>query len=268
MDAGGSSASQGRGRTRGYLFLDPENEAADGRRSVVYRAPLVAALGHRDADDHKGKAREEEGLGALPRRVAVVAKMAKGDCRSHYLLRQEGKAYAELPPHLFGPSEARRLVPNFYGFYVPVDSKGRRLDYRARHTTCDGYLQARCTVDWPTPILLMEDCGTPVELQSMQKAERQQCWNLVDSLHASGVAHGSPHSRNILVQPGPLSMPREQRTLGTPSFRIASLGRAEALWPGERTGPPTRLARNCFDKKRELDVQLALSELRLWEEDE
>ena len=89
----------------------------------------------------------------------------------------------------------------------------------------------------------------------------------MDTLHASGVVHGSPHSRNILVQPGPLSVPREQRTLAMPSFRIASLGRAEALWPGQHAGPPTRLARHCFDKKRELDVQLALSELRLWEED-
>ncbi|KAI0329812.1 hypothetical protein GY45DRAFT_1324620 [Cubamyces sp. BRFM 1775] len=294
--ASGPSTSRRQTRNRGYLFLDPENEAADGRRSVVYRAPLVAALGRQDAG-HKGKAREEGGAGALPRRVAVVAKMAKGDCRSHYLLRQEGKAYAELPSHLFGPSEswrggatrfdactesgcasssmcggaeesAQRVVPNFYGFYVPVDSKGRRLDCRAHHATCDGYLQAGCAVDWPSPILLMEDCGTPVELQGMKRAGRQRCWSLVDSLHASGIAHGSPHSRNILVQPGPLSMPREQRTLATPSFRIASLGRAEALWPEQRAGPPTRLARHCFEKKRELDVQLALSELRLWEEGE
>ena len=186
-NASGSSASLGRARSRGYLFLDPENEVADGRRSLVYRAPLVAALGRQRAD-HKGKAREEEEAEGHPRRVAVVAKMAKGDCRSHYLLRQEGKAYAELPPHLFGPTEvhhrastsarvgtekdAQRVVPNFYGFYVPVDSKGRRLDCRARHTACDGYLQAGCAVDWPSPILLMEDCGMPVELQGMKKAER------------------------------------------------------------------------------------------------
>ena len=33
--------------------------------------------------------------------------------------------------------------------------------------------------------------------------------------------------RNMLVQPGPLSRPREERTMDEPSFRIIDFGRVE-----------------------------------------
>ncbi|KAI0357716.1 hypothetical protein OH77DRAFT_1398580 [Trametes cingulata] len=243
---------------RGYLFLDPENRVAEGRRSAVHRAPLVATLGPKSATGS-----------APPRRVAVVAKTAKGTCRSHHLLRQEGKVYASLSEPL-GPTSNRGcsgsdpLVPRFYGLYVPVDAEGRLLG--GSHPGCDGYVHADCAVDWPTPILLMEDCGAPVALGEMSNAERRRCWSLIDSLHEAGVAHGSAHPRNILAQPGPLDVPAERRSMRTPSYRIVSLGRAEVLRP--RVGPPTRLAWNTFQKVREQDVQTALSELRLWEPDE
>ncbi|KAI0761350.1 hypothetical protein BD413DRAFT_666078 [Trametes elegans] len=236
---------------------------ADGRRAAVHRAPLVATLGPR-------------GSGAPPRTVAVAAKTAKGCCRAHFLLRQEGAAYTALPPALSaipGSPQAETgegegatpgpVVPRFYGLYVPVDAKGRVLS--GRHAECDGYVHADCAVEWPSPILLMEDCGVPVDLARMPKAHRQECWSLVDRMHQAGVTHGSAHPRNVLVQPGPLSAPRPERTLATPSFRIASLGRAEVLRP--RPGPPTRLAVRTFEKAREVDVQTALSALRLWEEE-
>lgn len=150
--------SPGAAMRRGYLFLDPANQFADGRRSAVYRAPLVASLGPKGA------------AGAVPRNVAVVAKLAKGDCRSQYLLRQEGKAYSMLPTHVQGEDDTVPLVPNFYGLYVAVDSKGRRLC--GDHPHCDGYLHSDCAVDWPSPILLMEDCGKPIELEKMGLAAR------------------------------------------------------------------------------------------------
>ncbi|KAI0672153.1 hypothetical protein C8Q78DRAFT_971466 [Trametes maxima] len=245
---------------RGYLFLDRENQVADGRRSAVHRAPLMATLGPK---------------GGTPKRVAVVAKTAKANCRSHYLLRNEGRAYSTMPLALsgrFGPAPSSStpptdvdaaVIPRFYGLYIPVDSQGKKLC--GCHQECDGYIHADCPVDWATPILLMEDCGAPVDLGRMKKAERKQCWSLVDRLHESGVAHGSAHPRNILVQPGPFSLPRSERSMATPSFRIASFGRTEVLWP--RPGPPTRLAVHSFQKVREQDVQTALSALCLWEED-
>ncbi|KAI0366521.1 hypothetical protein BV20DRAFT_640466 [Pilatotrama ljubarskyi] len=239
---------------RGYLFLDPENRVADGRRSAVHRAPLVATLGPKSATGS-----------APPKRVAVVAKTAKGSCRSHHLLRQEGKVYSSLPLRA-GPPESEPLVPRFYGLYIPVDSEGRRLG--GKHPHCDGYIHADCAVEWPTPILLMEDCGAPVPLEEMKNAERRQCWSLIDSLHQAGIAHGSAHPRNILVQPGPLCAPAEDRSMRTPSYRLISLGRAETLWPRAGAGPPTRLAWHTFQKVREQDVQVALSALRLWEPDE
>ncbi|KAI0649764.1 hypothetical protein C8Q79DRAFT_901707 [Trametes meyenii] len=246
---------------RGCLFLDRENRVADGRRSAVHRAPLMATLGPR---------------GGAPRRVAVVAKTAKADCRSHHLLRNEGKAYSTMPSALSEPPESLAsssalpadvwapVVPRFYGLYIPVDAEGKKLC--GCHQDCDGYIHADCPVDWATPILLMEDCGVPVDLGRMRKAERKQCWSLVDRLHEAGVAHGSAYPRNMLAQPGPLSLPRSERSMATPSFRIASFGRTEVLWP--RPGPPTRLAVHSFQKVREQDVQTVLSALRLWEEDE
>jgi hypothetical protein len=38
---------------------------------------------------------------------------------------------------------------------------------------------------------------------------------------------GSTYPRNILEQPGPLSLPPDERSAATPSFRVIDFGRAE-----------------------------------------
>ncbi|KAH9848142.1 hypothetical protein C2E23DRAFT_740262 [Lenzites betulinus] len=222
---------------RGCLFLDPENHLATGRRSEVYRAPLVASLCSSSSTSSAG-----------PQRVSVVAKLARGDCRSHHLLRQEGRAYARMPAALQGTGDA--ALPQFYGLYVPVDAQGRRMC--GEHPDCDGYLNADCAVEWPSPILLMEDCGVPIEVAGMDQAQRAECWSLVTRLHDANVAHGSARASNILVQPATPSAPSR--------YRLISLGRAEVL--SARNGPPTRLAINSFEKTRERDMQTGLMELR------
>lgn len=46
-------------------------------------------------------------------------------------------------------------------------------------------------------------------------------------LHYAGFIQGSFYVRNILMQPGPLTVPPEERSKATPSFRIIDFGRGE-----------------------------------------
>jgi hypothetical protein len=46
-------------------------------------------------------------------------------------------------------------------------------------------------------------------------------------LHAAKVVQGSAYPRNVLVQPGPLTLPRASRSFAEPSFRIIDFGRAK-----------------------------------------
>ena len=45
--------------------------------------------------------------------------------------------------------------------------------------------------------------------------------------HQAGFIQGSVYTRNILIQPGPLTIPPSKRSLASPSFRIIDFGRAD-----------------------------------------
>jgi len=47
------------------------------------------------------------------------------------------------------------------------------------------------------------------------------------NLHNAGYLQGSIYPRNMLIQPGPLTLPPSERSLASPSFRIIDFGRAE-----------------------------------------
>ncbi len=47
------------------------------------------------------------------------------------------------------------------------------------------------------------------------------------NLHDAGFLQGSIYPRNILIQPGPLTIPPSKRSLASPSFRIIDFGRAD-----------------------------------------
>ena len=47
------------------------------------------------------------------------------------------------------------------------------------------------------------------------------------NLHHAGFLQGSIYPRNMLIQPGPLTLPPSERSLASPSFRIIDFGRAE-----------------------------------------
>ena len=60
------------------------------------------------------------------------------------------------------------VVPKFYGYYGAVNADGSLQ--KERHEYCD--IDDECTVDWPTRILLLEECGKPVSPHSLARTER------------------------------------------------------------------------------------------------
>ena len=81
-------------------------------------------------------------------------------------------------------------------------------------------------------------------------------------MHMLGFSHGHARASNMLVQPGPLSAPPEQRSMNTPSFRLISLGRWRgALHPLAKESPQG--AMRAYHKGRQNDVHVAMQELGL-----
>lgn len=56
---------------------------------------------------------------------------------------------------------------------------------------------------------------------------RTQLHAMFVNLHKAGFLQGSVYPRNILLQPGPLTLPPSERSYASPSFRIIDFGRAE-----------------------------------------
>ena len=52
---------------------------------------------------------------------------------------------------------------------------------------------------------------------------------LLDRLHEAKSVQGSTYHRNIVVQPGPLCVPRANRSLDNPSYRLIDFGRGISL---------------------------------------
>ena len=72
-------------------------------------------------------------------------------------------------------------------------------------------------------------------------------------LHKENIVQGSPAPRNIVMQPGPLTLPPAQRSLETPSFRIIDFGRAKQL---KSKASDRSVARTCWDEEREAELSL------------
>ncbi|KAJ6571682.1 hypothetical protein B0H19DRAFT_935770 [Mycena capillaripes] len=145
------------------------------------------------------------------------------------MIKNEARTYNAFPDHLSedwsgfnaigeaanrytdGLVPATAVVPKFYGYFVPSEELAETSNSRA------------------SPILLMEECGRPIEPKEMQQAERNICFTFPHSLYYEDFIQNSFSARNILVQPGPLTHPPDQRSLVTPSFRLIDFGRARWL---------------------------------------
>ncbi|KAJ6589323.1 hypothetical protein B0H19DRAFT_235705 [Mycena capillaripes] len=78
-----------------------------------------------------------------------------------------------------------------------------------------------------SPILLLEECGTPISPSNFTADDRSECYSLALRLHYAEFTQNSFYVRNILRQPGPLTVAPSERSNRTPSFRIIDFGRGE-----------------------------------------
>ncbi|KAI0329800.1 hypothetical protein GY45DRAFT_1435189 [Cubamyces sp. BRFM 1775] len=212
-----------------HLHLRQKSRLGMGNHSFVYHAPLTLPP-PLSAYSPTGQ-------------VTVAAKLAFPHCSAHALLHNEARAYSaftedaqheycgyNIIPPCYYPVPVVPIVPKFYGFYLPVGDDGKFMDefalHEKEHRNCSG---GSCKVPWISPILLMEECGQPVKPHKFTMDQRTECFSLILRLHDMGITQNSFYLRNILIQPGPLSMPPSMRSFKTPSFRIIDFGRARVL---------------------------------------
>ncbi|KAI0649765.1 hypothetical protein C8Q79DRAFT_901234 [Trametes meyenii] len=224
-DDGGDTSAEGTSTEPrvAQLYLSKANRFGAGNHSYVYRAPLTLP--------------EPLSAHSPTGQVTVAAKLSYARCTAHNLLRNEARVYNSFPkniqeeycgynivPQCRFPVPAAPIVPKFFGYYLPVDGRGNVLDNH--HDKCSE--REPCSVSWPSPILLMEECGNPVEPSQFTLEQRTECFSLILRLHYLEIVQGSFYVRNIMMQPGPLTVPPEKRSSDTPSFRIIDFGRGES----------------------------------------
>ncbi|TBU30409.1 hypothetical protein BD311DRAFT_659140 [Dichomitus squalens] len=210
-----------------HLYLRKKNRFGSGNHSFVYRAPLTLP------PPLSGRSPTGQ--------VTVAAKLAYSRCTAHELLHNEARVYDTLPKHLQEdwcgynvvpqcrfPVPVGAITPKFFGFYLPVDKEGKFM--MKRHAGCSE--DEPHAVEWASPILLMEECGTPVEPAEFTADQRTECFSLILRLHHMDIVQGSFYIRNIMCQPGPLTLPPDKRSYDHPSFRIIDFGRGKC-WDWE-----------------------------------
>ncbi|PIL28838.1 hypothetical protein GSI_08883 [Ganoderma sinense ZZ0214-1] len=215
-----------------HLYLRKANRFGLGNHSHVYRAPLTLPQ-PLTADSPTGQ-------------VTVAAKLAYNRCSAHHLLHNEARVYDTLSkdmqedwcgynvvPQCRYPVPVGAIAPKFFGYYLPVDADG--LPMKGYHPECTE--ERPCDVKWASPILLMEECGNPVEPDKFTLDQRTECFSLILRLHHMDIVQGSFYVRNIMCQPGPLTLPPAQRSYDTPSFRIIDFGRGKS-WDWELDQDP------------------------------
>jgi len=132
-----------------YLDADDSQVVGVGNHSNVYRATLTLPIGL--------SARTPDG------KVTVVAKTAFPHSEHRALFRNEAKIFDSFPKHLSEewcgynmvsplswPVPVGPVVPKFYGYYMPTGEKKDKL----------------------SPIMLMEECGTPVDPRELTPEQR------------------------------------------------------------------------------------------------
>ncbi|KAI0788420.1 hypothetical protein C8Q75DRAFT_807643 [Abortiporus biennis] len=200
-----------------HLYLSLGHRIGTGHHSLVYAAPLKLPT---PLSTYRSSSR-------LPGTVQVVAKVALAKKEPRQLLNNEGRIYNGFPNHMseeycgwhlispfmHSPAPSCPVVPKFYGYYVPVDLPGNIKGPEIGRS----------------PILLIEDCGAPINASEMSVDERAECYSLLMRLHLAEYFHGSFHERNILKKPGPLTKPPSERSLDNPSFRVIDFGRTESF---------------------------------------
>ncbi|KDR72254.1 hypothetical protein GALMADRAFT_74168 [Galerina marginata CBS 339.88] len=248
MKIGGEDATMQR-----YLFSDGDY-SVDLKYEGPYRV-VKSRVGYQDLS----KAPYCEHLRALhssihplTAKVHVAAKLSlEGD--DH--LAREAENYQAFPRHFFehwsgfnvvppiwDPVPVGPIVPQYYGYYVPED-KVSKYDVKAMEKSEEDMdvdeqqPQPLRKIKQPylSPILLLENCGSPIQPEELSVDDISECGSLVHRFAEEEWVHGSIAKRNILKQPGPLSAWPIQRTMNAMrreglgeqwSFRLIDFGRS------------------------------------------
>ncbi|PBK94050.1 hypothetical protein ARMGADRAFT_965768 [Armillaria gallica] len=155
-------------------------------------------------------------------KVSVGAKLSiQND--SH--LKREARNYQQFPEHFFqhwggynvipplhDPTPSLAIVPQFYGYYIPEEGEAKDEEYLS-------------------PILLLEDCGVPVDIDKLDLDDRHECASLLFRMHCEGWLHNSVYPRNILVQHGDMSDWPICRKQEDRRFRLIDFGRSQSFPP-------------------------------------
>ncbi|KAF8333622.1 uncharacterized protein EI90DRAFT_2994581 [Cantharellus anzutake] len=215
--------------------------------------------------------------------VSVACKMAHDRSRrARELLENEARVYASFPSYMFeewngynllspkfkNPVPVGPVVPKFYGYYKPIyDAEYYAEDEKDLDEESKKSMKA--FIEGLSPILLMEHCGEQIDSREMSEDDRDQCLSLLYQIHLANYTHHSAHIRNIVTQPGPLTLPPRSRSLKDPSFRMVDFGRTVHLsWHIEQRSAPVdeTVSRNWFlghdNEIRELQKEILSTEFR------
>ncbi|KZS99889.1 uncharacterized protein LAESUDRAFT_667429 [Laetiporus sulphureus 93-53] len=216
-----------------HLYLSAQCVIGKGNHSLVYRAalrlpPPLKAIGP---------------FG----QVTTAAKLAIPEQSARDMLKTEADIYNKFPRHLMEhwsgynliaphnfPVPVHAVVPKFYGYYVPEEDT------------------PASDVSGLSPILLIEECGEPIDPKELSLDEQSQCYTHILRLHLEEFIQNSVFTRNILIQPGPLDVAPHFRSREHPSFRIIDFGRCEQVddWFKHRYGKdPSEI--KCTDENEE-----------------
>ncbi|EIM79237.1 uncharacterized protein STEHIDRAFT_106351 [Stereum hirsutum FP-91666 SS1] len=112
----------------------------------------------------------------------------------------------QIVPPLKDPTPCGAVVPQFYGFYRPdvdeTDDEDERMDVDEVGRAGEKEKKKKW---YQSNILLLEDCGEPINVDELDIDDRQECAALVFRLHHNRWTHNSFYARNILVQHGDVS---------------------------------------------------------------
>ncbi|KAI0079856.1 hypothetical protein K474DRAFT_1616965 [Panus rudis PR-1116 ss-1] len=230
------------GNNTASLYLSPKNLLGTGHHSLVYGSPLTLPSplttyrsAHPASSARQGTVKVAAKL-AVPRESARV--MLKHEARIYdsfpEYMSEEYCGYHIVSPWVKSPTPSTPVVPKFYGYYVPVEKERKAPTGEESSSKEDG--DDAMDVDeesdaWkrPSPILLIEDCGVPIDPKKLDVDERSEIYSFLIRLHVEDYLHNSFYLRNILMQPGPLTRQPSHRSLSTPSFRLIDFGRTETL---------------------------------------
>lgn len=132
------------------------------------------------------------------------------------------------------------MLINHAGYYVP-DLQVKEETPKKESTDSDEDMEPEPVDEQPktkirreylSPILLIENCGQPIDPDILSVDERQECASILYRMHRAGWTHGSFYARNIVYQPGPLTQwPtfRGLEPIRPRVFRLIDFGRSAEI---------------------------------------